>query len=425
MEIKKKNLLIYAHYYVPDVASTGQILRELAEGMLGRFNVTVICVVPSYTGKIAPEYQTEKYYYETLNGVNVIRIRVPEFDKHSKKSRIKNILSYFLGAIKLTFKLEKQDYIISISQPPVLGGLLGVIGKQIMHSKYIYDVQDFNPEQIMAVKYSNNSFILKLMLAIDKFSCRCADKDIVVGRDMVETLKNRFDNKKMPQFSCINNWVDEAAIYPLPQNDMHVQEFKKEYHLENKFVVMYSGNLGLYYDLKNIIQVIEKVQERGSAYTSDGREVVFAFVGAGSILGELEAYKKEHQLHNVVFIPYQVKEDLIYSLNAADVHLCVSAKGIKGVSVPSKVYGIMGVAKPILGVMEEGSEARLLIDETGCGICSSPEDYDSLEKNIQWFIEHADSEELHFMGERGREYLERHLTKAKSVSKYEAEILSC
>ena len=30
----KKNLLIYAHYYIPDTASTGQILRELAEGML-------------------------------------------------------------------------------------------------------------------------------------------------------------------------------------------------------------------------------------------------------------------------------------------------------------------------------------------------------------------------------------------------------
>lgn len=45
---KKKNLLIYAHYYIPDTASTGQILRELAEGMLDKFNITVICVVPSF-----------------------------------------------------------------------------------------------------------------------------------------------------------------------------------------------------------------------------------------------------------------------------------------------------------------------------------------------------------------------------------------
>ena len=52
----KQNLLIYAHYYIPDTASTGQILRELAEGMLDKFNITVICVVPSYLGTIEEKY---------------------------------------------------------------------------------------------------------------------------------------------------------------------------------------------------------------------------------------------------------------------------------------------------------------------------------------------------------------------------------
>ena len=40
----KKKLLIYAHYYIPDTASTGQLLCELAEGMLKQFDITVICV---------------------------------------------------------------------------------------------------------------------------------------------------------------------------------------------------------------------------------------------------------------------------------------------------------------------------------------------------------------------------------------------
>ena len=59
-------------------------------------------------------------------------------------------------------------------------------------------------------------------------------------------------------------------------------------------------------------------------------------------------------MDNVIFIPYQNKINLIYSLNAGDVHWCVNAKGIKGVSCPSKAYGIMSVAKPIIGVLEEG-----------------------------------------------------------------------
>ena len=118
----KKNLLIYAHYYIPDTASTGQILRELAEGMLDKFNITVICVVPSYLGTIEDKYKTQKYYEEEINGVKVLRTRVPEFSKTNKKSRVKNIVSYFFGAMGATFKVGKMDYVFSISQPPILGG---------------------------------------------------------------------------------------------------------------------------------------------------------------------------------------------------------------------------------------------------------------------------------------------------------------
>ena len=123
----KKNLLIYAHYYIPDTASTGQILRELAEGMLDKFNITVICVVPSYLGTIEDKYKTQKYYEEEINGVKVLRIRVPEFSKTNKKSRVKNIVSYFFGALGATFKVGKMDYVFSISQPPILGGECEII----------------------------------------------------------------------------------------------------------------------------------------------------------------------------------------------------------------------------------------------------------------------------------------------------------
>ena len=149
----KKKLLIYAHYYHPDIASTGQILKELAEGLLKQFEITVICVVPSYGGTIEEKYKIQRYYKEEINGVLVLRIRVPEFSKANKMSRIKNIISYFFGAIKATVMVGEQDYVLSVSQPPILGGLLGVWGKWVKRAKYIYQIQDFNPEQIMAVNY--------------------------------------------------------------------------------------------------------------------------------------------------------------------------------------------------------------------------------------------------------------------------------
>ena len=171
----KKKLLVYAHYYTPDVASTGQILKELTEGMLDLFDITVICVVPSYTGKIEAKYKEKKFYKENINGVKVLRIRVPEFSKSSKITRIKNILGYFFGAILATFKVGNQDYIFSISQPPVLGGLLGMCGKIVKRAKYIYNNQDYNPEQNIAVGYSRNKFVLNAMMFFDKLRCRSSD----------------------------------------------------------------------------------------------------------------------------------------------------------------------------------------------------------------------------------------------------------
>lgn len=134
---KKKKLLIYAHYYVPDVASTGQILKELAEGMLDVFDITVICVVPSYGGKVDPEYRRNQFYHEEINGVHVIRVRVPEFDKTNKLSRVKNIVAYAVRAAIATFQVKDVDYVFSISQPPVLGGLLGVWGKLMRRAKFM------------------------------------------------------------------------------------------------------------------------------------------------------------------------------------------------------------------------------------------------------------------------------------------------
>lgn len=418
--MNKKKLLIYAHYYIPDTASTGQILRELAEGILDEFDITVICVVPSYLGTIEEKYKTQKYYHEEINCVKVLRIKVPEFTKTNKVSRVKNILSYFFGAMGATFKVGKMDYILSISQPPILGGLLGVWGKWVKHAKYIYNIQDFNPEQILAVGYSKSKLITSLMMLLDKFSCRQSNLIITVGRDLVETVEKRFKGKNAPKTVMINNWIDEKEIYPLPADNPGVVAFKEKYALTDKFVVMYSGNIGLYYDLENIMKVIEKFKP--GTKCADGREVIFAFVGAGSVLEKLKTYKKEKKMENVVFIPYQPKEELIYSLNAGDVHWCVNAKGIKGVSCPSKAYGIMAVGKPIIGVLEENTEIKKILEKTGCGLCSSPGEYKRIEEIIFWYIERGFSEKIKEMGMEGRCYLEQYLSKDISLQKYKNSI---
>lgn len=153
------------------------------------------------------------------------------------------------------------------------GGLLGVWGKWVKHAKYIYNIQDFNPEQVLAVGYTKSKLVTDAMMWFDKFSCKRSDLVITVGRDLVETVENRFRGKKVPKTVMINNWIDENEIYPLDENNEKVLAFKKKYGLDEKFVIMYP-----YCYLDNGIIVKLNFAPRGSSTLSErvGRCFQFA-----------------------------------------------------------------------------------------------------------------------------------------------------
>lgn len=409
----KKKLLMYANYFYPEVATTGQILTELAERLSDTFDITVICEVPSYAQKLEDKYKVYRYYFEEYAGMKIIRVRVPEVNKQSKISRIVYILSYFFNSIGATFKVGKFDLVFAVTQPPILGGILGTIGKRLTHGKLMYQIMDFNPEQTIAVNYYRNKLILSAMMWCDKRSCRKSDMVVTLGRDMQETLIKRFNGKNVPNNIVINNWTDEQAIVPLPINNERVTQFRRENGLEGKFVIMTSGNIGLYYDFENILKIMAEFQKE--------RDVVFAFVGDGLVKPRLEEIARTERIKNVVFIPYQKKEDLIYSLNAADVHIVTNAKGVKGVSVPSKIYGILAVNKPIWGILEEGSEAWRIIEDSKCGALVHAGDYEAMRQSLKDIIKQRKTfVEKH---STGRAFLLNGMTKRQSIEAYRKAFL--
>lgn len=408
----KSKLLVIANYFYPEVASTGQILTELCENITDKYDVTVICAVPCYTGKIEEKYKKKKLYFEKYKDISVIRVRVSEFDKKNKLSRVKHILSYFFNSIRAIKKSGKQDVVFTISQPPILGGMLGVIAKKNKKAKLIYNIQDFNPEQVLAVKYSKIKLITNLMMFFDKRTCKKSDLIITVGNDMKETLNKRFNNKNVPTNIVINNWIDEKEIYPLEKNNKKIIEFKEKYNMNDKFIIMYSGNVGLYYDLENIIKIMGNLAKK---------DVIFAFIGEGAVKNELQKYVNDNNLNEYFrFIPYQDKKDLIYSLNSADVHLVTNSKGIKGVSVPSKIYGVMATNVPILGILEKDSEAWNLIEKSDCGCLAETGDYLQIEQKLSDIIKNKEKFTKKHL--TGRKYLEEYLTKDKSIEKYKNAI---
>lgn len=417
---KKASILVIPHLFYPEVASTAQIYTELFHELQDDFNITVLCAVPCYSGAIDDEYKIngKDSYEEKYEKIRIIRVPVKEFDKRNKKSRIKHIISYFVNCKKIIGKLGDFDITFVCSQPPIIGGMLGVYSKKINHSKLIYNIQDFNPEQAKAVMSKKLKPLFDLIKKMDMKSCKKADEVIVVGRDMAETLRNRFKGKNVPKHIVINNWIDQNDIHGLEPNNQGVTEFKEKHGLQDKFIFMYSGNIGLYYDLVNIVKTIVKLPE--DLKTKSGKQVVFAFVGGGSVLNDVKEITKANK--NFIFIPYQPKEKLIYSLNSADVHFVFNAKGIKGISVPSKCYGVMAVGKPILGLLEKDSECEMIINESKCGIVSEPGDYQSLVKDIYWFLGHE--QELPSIGNNGRTFLNNNFTKEFSIKKYKDSFMS-
>ena len=405
-----KKVLVIGNYFFPDVASLGQLITDFCLELREDFEFNVIAAIPNYSSDVEldKELMKKSYYDESVKGINVRRIIVPNVDKKNKISRIKYILSYYLNSRKAIRHISEYDVIYTVSQPPILGGLLGKYAKKKNKSaKLIYNIQDFNPEQIEAVKYSKLGLLIKILKYIDTTSLKYSDKILLVGNDQLETLKKR-NEKLLEKAIVINNWSDDKFIEPLEKNHPEVIEFKKKYNLLNKFVIMYSGNIGLFYDLENLIRVTKEFK--------DNKDIIFLFVGDGAVKKELENFKYENSLDNIVFAPYQPKDKLNISLNIADAHLVVNADGIKGVSVPSKLYGVMAAGKPVIGVLEDGSEARLIIEKAKCGKCVEPKNYTGFSKLIHDF--YIDKDNVHNWGLKGRKYLEENLSKNISISKY-------
>ncbi|MGE6369817.1 glycosyltransferase family 4 protein [Planococcus kocurii] len=405
--LRKKKITFVINYFYPDLAATSQLMTELTGYLQKDFTITVIAAQPGYAGE---NHQSKKLFEEGyVETIKVVRIKLPEVNKNSKVSRLKYISSYFFLANIALLKEKGTDVIFTISQPPVLGGLIGTIGKLLKRSKHVYSIHDFNPEQAQAVAYTNNQSVFKIAKIIDKLNCSYADQVLVVGEDMAETLRGRFEDETVPNYTVISNWTDEDAIVPIEKSEPTIRGFLETHGLKDKFIVMYSGNLGLYYDLENLIQVADKFREQPN--------IVFLFIGEGAVKERIQRYAAEKNLENVKFLPYQPKEFLKYSLNSADVHLVVNQKGIKGVSVPSKIYGVMAAGKPVLGVLEQGSEVQRLIFESGAGVVIEPQNYEGVIHAIH-YLHSLDPGELKSMGLKGRAYLEKNLTRATSINKY-------
>jgi len=154
----------------------------------------------------------------------------------------------------------------------------------------IYCIEDFNPEQAEAIKYSKSNLLFNVARRIDNFSCTHSDRIIVVGRNMKQTMINGNTKIDANKIEVINNWINENEVYPLDKSYELVNQFLVNNNLVNKFIFMFSGNIGLYYDLENLIKVFGKFKEY--------EDLHFIFIGEGA-KKELKRFVSENNINNI------------------------------------------------------------------------------------------------------------------------------
>lgn len=390
-KIKKVNFL--TQYYYPDIASTGQLMTELAEMLAKRgMDIYVYTTKPSYVKKgDAPKF-------EIHNNVKINRVFCFNANKNIPLGRTINTISFLISIfIKLLFTDRKAINFI-VSTPPLLlfvGYFLFLIKRQ----KYVLLIYDIYPDVAVALDYfKKDSLIVKIWDWFNKRTISKAERTVVLSEGMKRLILSKFENpdKIKDKMSIIHNWADDKFFKLINKEDNY---FIKNNNLSNKFILLYSGNLALYNSFDTILETAKIINDP---------DILFLIIGNGGRKKEIEDYIKLNSLNNVRMMDYLPFKELPYSISSADATFVTVRDGIDGINMPSKLYTIMACGKPILALGKRGGDVHNMIENAKCGIFIEQGNTKELFDAIMFYKNNPDILNEH--GLNGRKYFETHYT---------------
>jgi glycosyltransferase involved in cell wall biosynthesis len=363
-----KRLILISQYFYPEMISTGHILTELIIELVKQgIKANVVCAQPTY-------YSNDKVDKDiTYKGINIKRTDNTQFDKNSLKGKIFNSFSFFVIALWFLLKEKGRHPIVLVTNPPFLG-LIGLICRILKRRSYLLIIHDLYPDIAINMGYLRHDSLLALLWnRINQKIYKAASFIVVLGRDVQKNNKDQLPVEQHEKVVFIPNWADSDLICPV--DPIH-NPFMTALDLNGKFLVQYSGNMGLTHDMETIIEAAQVLR--------DNEDIHFILIGGGGKLSKIKKMVGNYELSNVSFLPYQPRETLKYSLCSSHVSIISLERGAEGLSVPSKLYGIMASGRPIIAIMSENTEVALTLKEFKCGIVIPPKDVLSLVKSITW-----------------------------------------
>jgi colanic acid biosynthesis glycosyl transferase WcaI len=401
-------ILVVTPYYQPDGGPSAPLFAMLCEQLVRRaHDVTVVAAVPHYpSGHVPPAYRHRRAWREMRNGVRILRVPVPSLDRSRLALRLVQFLSFQLGASRAGRECAYD--VLLVTNPAIHAGLPFASLGPWRHKPAVFSVHDVYPDAGVDLGIFRYRAVIAAVAGLERY---CLDRAASV-RILSESFAAPLERLGVPRSKMvlIYDWVDTDLIRPMPRHNA----FSHEHGLDDRYVVLYAGNIGLSQGLENILTA-------AGSLAADG-DIQFVFVGDGASLPYLRAQANEAGLSNILFLPFQPREFLPEVLATADVSLVSLQRGAAVRSLPSKTFSILASGRPLVASLDEGSDSWNLIQRARAGICVPPESPAQLVEAIL-ALKH-DVALAEQMGHSGRDYALRHHSPEAAAARFEELLLA-
>lgn len=385
-------LAIITQFYPPDYAATGQLIEELATQLVNQgLHVQIFTGQPGYA------YQKQSApMIERSHQLLVQRSRASNLWPQRIRGKALNGLMFCLrSALHLLRNRQKKDILLVTTAPPYLP-VLGYLAQKLLRIPYVCLLYDLYPDVAVELGVvSPEAGLTRLWNWINHHVWLHSKALIVLSSSMKDRIAKRYP-ELTDKIAIIHSWANPEWIVPIPKQD---NWFAIDHHLDQRFTVLYSGNMGRCHDMDTILKAMQQLRHD---------PVQFVFIGGGAKRKVFLEQVEQLGLDNCLFLPYQDKHVLPYSLTACDLSLVSIGAGMEGLIAPSKFYGSLAAGRPIAVICEPHSYLRSIIAASGCGKAFNLGDGAALANFIRLLLKNPHLVEE--MGAAGRHYMECHFT---------------
>ena len=399
------HLLYFVQYFPPEKASGLPIVMDMIEGFAEHgWDIDVYVPTPTrgITKETRKEYAKKRKEVFCNGKLTIHRMHL----YRERTNMLQRTIRYSLFSLQCLIRglFVPADAIFTGGGPPTQG-ITGAIIHKWTRKKFIYNPQDLFPDSlIISGKALEQSIVVRIGRAMERFSYQNADVIITITEDMAESI--RMKTKETSKVHVVRNWIDTEETVCVERKKNRL--FDELNLSRNLFYVVYAGNIGLLQDLDTVINAADFLkQEQG---------IEFVIFGNGSEEEHIKNLIIERNLCNVKMFPLQPLERVseVYSLGNISIVSC--KKGTGNVGMPSKTWTIMATGTPIIGSFDIESELNKTIQAADCGISIEAGNPKLLASTIQWCYKNP--AEVERMGKNARQYAEQNISKQVSVGQY-------